>query len=72
MIHELAHPANAGVQAGEDRLADQEMTDVELRNLRNGGDGHDVLEGEAVAGVRLDASVRRMRDLMDQARGTIA
>ena len=31
------------------------MADVELGELRDGGDGHDIVEGQAVAGVRLDA-----------------
>ena len=31
------------------------MADVELGELRDGGDGRDIVEGQAVAGVRLDA-----------------
>ena len=30
------------------------MTDIELHHLGNGGDRHDIVEGEAVAGMRLD------------------
>src|SRR4051794_36592661 len=35
LIHKLAHSADAGVEAGEDRLADQEMADVEFGDVRD-------------------------------------
>src|SRR5689334_18420967 len=35
------------------------MADVELGDLRDCGDGNDVVEGQAVAGVRLDAVLHR-------------
>src|ERR1700759_369061 len=58
-VHQLAHVANAGVEAGEDRLTDQEVADVELRYLRNRRDRDDVVEREAMASVGLDAVLRR-------------
>jgi len=50
---------DAGIETTEDRLADQEMADVELGELRDCGDGHDIVEGQAVAGVGLDAVLHR-------------
>ena len=50
-----AHAADGGVQADEDRLADQEVADVELDHLRDGGDRRDRLVVDAVAGVDLQA-----------------
>ena len=55
LVHQRAHPPDARVEAGEDRLADQEVADVELGDLRDGGDRLDIVEGEAVAGMGLDA-----------------
>src|SRR5687767_15449101 len=37
------------------------MADVELAKLGDGGDRHDIVEGQAVAGVRLDAVLRGQR-----------
>src|SRR5436190_271806 len=37
LFHQLAHAANAGVEAGEDRLTDQEMADVQFGELGDGG-----------------------------------
>src|SRR5687768_1898967 len=54
LVHERAHFCDARIEAGEDRLADQEMPDVEFGDLRNGGDGDDIVEGETVAGMGLD------------------
>ena len=34
VVHRGAHPADRGVEAGEDRLADQEVADVELASPR--------------------------------------
>ena len=55
---------HAVAEAGENRLADQEMADVELGELRDGGDRRDIVEGQAVAGVGLDA-------VLDGQRGAI-
>ena len=38
-VHQRTHPPDGRVEAGEDRLADQEMADVELGELGDGGDG---------------------------------
>ena len=62
-----AHPPDAGLEAGEDRLADQEMADVELGELRDRGDRHDIVEGQAVAGMRLDAVLDRERGAVGDA-----
>ena len=53
--------ADGRVQAAEDRLADQEVADVELDDLRHARDGGDGVEGEAVAGVHLEAGRGRGR-----------
>src|SRR5689334_12961325 len=37
-IHQSPHALDGGTEADEDRLADQEVTDVELHQLRDGGD----------------------------------
>src|SRR4051794_6871985 len=55
LVDQRAHAGDAGREPAEDRLADQEMADVELPELRDGGDRLDVVEGQAVAGMRLDA-----------------
>ena len=43
------------------------MADVELGELRDGGDGDDIVEGQAVAGVRLDAVLGRERGAVGDA-----
>ena len=48
------HAPDTLVQPDEDRLADQEMADVQLDHLRDGGDRLDVVERQPVAGVDLD------------------
>src|SRR6185503_9640352 len=60
-VHQRAHAAYAGLEAGEDRLADQEMPDVELGELGDRGHRNHIIEGQAVAGVRLDAVLDRER-----------
>ena len=55
LINQLAPLADALLQPDEDRFADQEMADVEFGNLRNGGDGNHIVEGQAMPGMRLDA-----------------
>src|SRR3546814_3727758 len=45
----------------KDRLADQIMADLEFGELRDRGDGDDILVSEAVAGVRFDAVLPRER-----------
>ena len=48
-------------EADEDRLADQEMADVELHDLRQAGDRARRLVVEAVAGVAFEPERRRLR-----------
>src|SRR5690348_10741797 len=43
-VHQLAHAADAGVEAGEDRFADQEMADVQFRQLRDRGHRDHIVE----------------------------
>ena len=43
------------------------MADVELGELRDGGDRDDIVEGQAVAGVRLDAVLGRERGAVGDA-----
>ena len=54
-VHQLAHPPHRRLQPDEHRLADQVVADVELGELRDGGDRLDVVVSQAVPGVRLDA-----------------
>ena len=53
-IRVVDHDVKPGVEADEDCFADQEVTDVELGDLRDGGDRHDIGKGQPVAGVGLD------------------
>ena len=55
LVHQRAHPLYHRRQPVEDRLADQEMADIELADLRDRGDRDDIVERQAVAGMRLDA-----------------
>jgi hypothetical protein len=54
-VHQGAHPLHGLRQAHEDRLADQEVADVELGDLRDGGDRLDRGVVDAVAGVDFQA-----------------
>src|SRR5262249_7739883 len=53
-VHEFAHSTDARVKASKDRLADQEMADVQLSDLRDRGDRNDIVESQPVTRVRLD------------------
>ena len=53
VIHQRTHPPHAGLEPREDRFADQEMADVELGKLGDGGDRGDIVERQPVTGVRL-------------------
>ena len=44
----------------EDRLADEEMADIELGQRRDGGDGADRVVGQAMAGMAFEADRRGM------------
>ena len=52
-IHQAAHFLDRGAEAAIDRLADQEMADVQFHDLGDRGDGGDVVVGQAVARVNL-------------------
>src|SRR3546814_7768045 len=56
-----SHPPHRAFQPGEDRFADQIMADVELGELGDGRDGDDIVVGQAMARVRLDAVLPRER-----------
>ena len=56
------------VEADEDRLADQEMADVELDHLRDRGDRRAVSKVEAVAGMDLEPERRAVRGRRPQPR----
>ena len=71
-VHQVAHPADAGLEPGEDRLADQEMADVEFGELRNRGDRRDIVERQAVAGMRLDAVLDGQRCAVGDALSSVA
>ena len=53
LIHAAAHFQDGILQPDEDRLADQEMADVQLHHLRDGSYGGDVFIGQAVAHMNL-------------------
>src|SRR5579875_771730 len=53
--HAALHFAHDGVEPVEDRLADEEMPDIELDDLAQGGDRGDVGVGEAVPGMAFEA-----------------
>ena len=55
LVHEGAHAADGAVEAAEDRLADEEMADVELGDGGDGGDRPHRVEGQAVAGMAFEA-----------------
>ena len=54
-IHQFAHLSDTAVEAAENGLADQEMADVQLDELRDGGDWLDIFEGQPMAGMGFDA-----------------
>ena len=59
LVHQRAHAPDRRLQSAEDRLADQEVADVELDDLRDAGDGADGVEGQPVPGMHLEAGGRR-------------
>ena len=56
-VHQRAHAPDGSVEAGEDRLADEEMPDVEFADFRNGGDGLDRVEAETVSGMHFETEL---------------
>src|SRR6266849_3187973 len=61
LIHGHAHALDGTVEAAEDRLADEEMADIELDDGGNGGDRPDRLVAEAVPGMAFEADRLGMR-----------
>jgi hypothetical protein len=61
LVHQRAHAGDARLEAGEDRLADQEMADIQFGELRDRRHRGDIVEGQAVAGMGLDAVPARER-----------
>ena len=53
LVHTAAHVLDSGAQTDKDRLTDQEMPDVQFAHFGDGGDGGDVVKGQAVACVNL-------------------
>ena len=53
--HQLLHARDHRGQSVDDRLADQEVADIELHHFRQRGDRTDVVECQAVAGVAFQA-----------------
>src|ERR1700691_4912875 len=65
-IHQGAHAPDGAVEPAKNRLAYQEMPDIEFPNSRNCRYGGDGLEAEAVAGVTFEAELVRPRGGGDQ------
>ena len=66
-IHPRAHLADTRVKADEDCFANEEMPDIEFGELRDRGDGTDVVERQAVARMGFDAVLCRERGGFGQA-----
>ena len=54
-MHQRAHELHRAVEPAEDRLADEEMADIELDDGADRRDRADRVEGQAVAGVAFEA-----------------
>src|SRR6185312_2613731 len=61
LVHGGAHPLDGAVEAAEDRLADEEMADIELDDGGNGGDSRDRVVAEAVSGMAFEPDRLGMR-----------
>src|SRR5258708_13587780 len=51
LVHQRAHALDGAVEAAEDRLAHEEVTDIELDDPGNGGDRPHLLVAHALAAV---------------------
>ena len=60
-VHQRAHAPDGAVQAAEDRLPDQEVTDVQFDDGRNGRDRCHCVEAEAMARMALQPDRFGMR-----------
>src|ERR1700749_511167 len=69
-IHQPAHFLNRIGEPGEDRLADQKMSDIEFADMRNGGNRRDILISETVTGMdfqtHVGAKLRRILDMLEE------
>ncbi len=55
LVHQRAHPADGGLEAGEDRFADQKMADIEFADFGDGGDGLHSVEAQAMSGMNFQS-----------------
>src|SRR4029079_16488541 len=67
LVHHAAHLADRGLEADEDRLADQEMADIELAHLGDRRDRPDVGVAQPMAHVAFEAEPRAQRRAPAQA-----
>ena len=67
-----AHLADRGFEADEDRLADQEMADIEFAHLGMAATGADVIVAQAVAGMAFQAELAAQRRAACAARASSA
>src|SRR5258707_6235262 len=68
LVHQRAHALDSAVEAAEDRLAHEEVTDIELDDRGNGGDRSHRLVAEAVAGVAFETDRLRMGRRLQESR----
>src|SRR5476649_2310676 len=54
LVHQRPHPLDCAFEAAEDRLADEEMANIELDDRRDGGDRADGIEAEPVASMAFE------------------
>src|SRR5580692_3757641 len=67
LLHHRAHPPDRAVEAAEDRLADQEMADIELDDRRYRRNRAHRLEAQPVTGVTFEAEFLRENSRGDHA-----
>src|SRR6185437_12073635 len=60
LVHQRAHPPHRAVDAAKDRLADQEVADIQLDNRRDRGHRTDRVEAQSVTGVTFEAKLLRL------------
>jgi len=65
LIHQHPHALDRAFQAAEDRLADQEMPDVQFHHVGNRCYRSDRIETQAVAGMALEAERLGLRRRLD-------
>src|SRR5260221_13201897 len=67
LVHQCAHPLDRALEAAEDRLASEEMADIELDDGRDCGGRPDRVEAESRAGMACEPQVSRVRGRVDDA-----